>query len=147
MLPSNLKYDDYKNINEIIEGYTNIDAVSLPLANRPLPQIKQCPCAKENRNDLSKVKPYYNTGEFQKSTGNPMNEIPVIIQKNRDQYLVLEEKRDDVEANANVYADSWADKKKGEPIQPKMDMATQFYVGSLSVVALFIFFRVIQKSH
>jgi hypothetical protein len=146
MSQSNLNYDDYKKINELIEGYNNIDGDILALANRPLPSVKQCPCLKEDRNDLSKVKPYYSNGEFQKSTGNTDKEIPIIIKKNRDQYLVLESKTDD-----NVYVDSWADLPKNneeseKAKKPKMDWITQFYVGSLSVVALFVVFRMIQKT-
>ena len=144
MSQSTLSYDDFKKINELIEGYTNVDKDNLALANRPLPSIKQCPCLKEGRNDLSKVKPYYNNGEFQKSTGNSDKEIPVIIKKKRDQYMVIENKSDD-----NVYVDSWADlpkTDKKESNKPKMDRITQFYVGSISVVALFIVFRMIQKT-
>lgn len=140
-----------------------LDNSNLALANRPLPSVKQCPCLKEGRNDLSKVKPYYNNGEFQQSIpsssgviplssltttyvdkSNSDKEIPVIIKKKRDQYLVLESKTDD-----NVYVDSWADLPKTEikeQKQPKMDRVTQFYVGSISVVALFIVFRMIQKT-
>ena len=155
--------DDFKKINELIEGYVNTDNGNLALANRPLPSVKQCPCLKEGRNDLTKVKPYYNNGEFQQSIGNapgvmPLyslttsyddrsnsdKEIPVIIKKNRDQYLVLVNKTDD-----NVYVDSWADlpkTQKKESKTPKMDWVTQFYTGSISVVALFIVFRMIQKT-
>ena len=144
MSQSALNYDDYNKINELIEGYANVDSGTLALANRPLPSVKQCPCLKEGRNDLTKVKPYYNNGEFQQSTGNSDKEIPVIIKKKRDQYLVLESKTDD-----NVYVDSWADLPKTEKKQskqPKMDRVTQFYVGSISVVALFVVFRMIQKT-
>ena len=144
MSQSTLDYDDFKKINELIEGYVNTDNSNLALANRPLPSVKQCPCLKEGRNDLTKVKPYYNNGEFQQSTGNVDKEIPVIIKKNRDQYLVLENKTDD-----NVYVDSWADLPKTEikeSKKPKMDWVTQFYTGSISVVALFIVFRMIQKT-
>jgi hypothetical protein len=140
-----------------------LDNSNLALANRPLPSVKQCPCLKEGRNDLSKVKPYYNDGEFKQSIGsssgmiplssltstyvdksNSDKEIPVIIKKKRDQYLVLESKTDD-----NVYVDSCADlpkTEKKESNQPKMDRVTQFYVGSISVVALFVVFRMIQKT-
>ena len=144
MSQSTLDYDDFKKINELIEGYVNTDNSNLALANRPLPSVKQCPCLKEGRNDLTKVKPYYNNGEFQQSTGNVDKEIPVIIKKNRDQYLVLENKTDD-----NVYVDSWADlpkTEKNESKKPKMDWVTQFYTGSISIVALFIVFRMIQKT-
>jgi hypothetical protein len=140
---SNLKYDDYDKINEMIEGYTNIDSANstnLALANRPLPSKKQCPCLKEGRNDLKQVKPYYDNNDFKKSTNSSDNETPVIIKKQRDQYFVLENETDD-----DVYNDSWADlpaKKENH----KMNWVTQFYFGSLSIVSLFVVFRMIQKT-
>ena len=148
-----LKYIDYKNVNEMIEGYSNIDEgkgrpIELALANRPLPSKKQCPCLINGKNNLTGVKPYYNNGEFQGSVDASNKEIPVIIKKHRDQYLVLENNAKDYENN-DVYIDSWADlptNKKDEPVKPKMDRVTQFYLGSITVVALFVFFRLIQKS-
>jgi len=153
MAKPSLKYIDYANVNELIEGYSNIEESrgrpnELALANRPLPSKKQCPCLMNQRNDLSKVKPYYDNGDFQGSADASNKEIPVIIKKNRDQYLVLENKTKDYENN-DVYIDTWADlpsNKKKEPEKPKMDRVTQFYLGSISVVALFVFFRLIQKS-
>ena len=96
----------------------------------------------------NRVKPYYDNGEFQGSVSASNKEIPVIIKKHRDQYLVLENNAKDYENN-DVYIDSWADlstNKKDESIKPKMDRVTQFYLGSITVVALFVFFRLIQKS-
>jgi hypothetical protein len=137
----------------MIEGYSNIEGPmvkphELALANRPLPSTKQCPCLMNGKNDLSKVKPYYDNGEFQGSADISNKEIPVIIKKSRDQYLVLENKTKDYENN-DVYIDTWADlptNKKNGPEKPKMDRVTQFYLGSISIVALFVFFRLIQKS-
>ena len=34
MSQSTLSYDDFKKINELIEGYTNVDKDNLALANR-----------------------------------------------------------------------------------------------------------------
>jgi len=149
MPESSLKYEDYNKINELIEGYANMNTLEPALANRPLDGIKnECPCKMDTRNDLSSVKPYYNNGESQSSVSNDnKKEIPVIIQKYRSQYLVLEENG----TNENVYVDSWADlplsKDKNESNQkPKMDYISQFYFGSISVVALFVVFRMIQKT-
>lgn len=149
MSGSTLQYDDYKKINELIEGYTNITPLDSALANRPLDAIKnECPCKMQTRNDLTQVKPYFNDGEFQSSLSNDSKkEIPVIIQKYRNQYLVLEE---DKNKDDNVYADTWAeppsDKDENNVSKPKMDFVTRFYFGSISVVALFVVFRMIQKT-
>jgi hypothetical protein len=153
MSKSNLKYIDYGNVNEMIEGYSNIEGPmvkphELALANRPLPSTKKCPCLMNGKNDLSRIKPYYDNGEFHGSADISNKEIPVIIKKSRDQYLVLENKTKDYENN-DVYIDTWADlpsNKKKDPEKPKMDRVTQFYLGSISIVALFVFFRLIQKS-
>ena len=144
MLQSELKYDDYAKINELIEGYENADSSTLALANRPLPSKKQCPCLKESRNDLNKVKPYYDNGEFYKSSNTSDNGIPVIIKKERDQYLVLENSIDD-----NVYSDSWADlpaNNKEKSKNGSTNWITRFYFGSLSIISLFIVYRMIQKT-
>ena len=76
-----------------------------------------------------------------------MKEIPVVLQKNRNQYFALNDtgnKNEDV----NVYSDSWADIPTEKEIKKtkKMDVVTQFYFGSLSIVALFVVFRMIQKT-
>lgn len=144
MLQSNLKYDDYAKINEIIEGYENIDRSTLALANRPLPTKTQCPCLKESRNDLNKVKPYYDNGQFHMSSNTSDKGIPVIIKKERDQYLVLENGVDD-----SVYSDSWADLPASNKENSKAvstNWITRFYFGSLSVISLFIVYRMIQKT-
>jgi hypothetical protein len=143
-----LKYEDYEKMNKLIEGYTNIDSA---LANRPLEGTKhECPCKMTTRNDLSSIKPYYNNGEFQSTvSNNNEKEIPVIIKKNRDQYLVLENKIDSSTEN-DIYVDSWADlpsnTNNDSQKKPTRDFITQFYFGSISIVALFVIFRMIQKS-
>ena len=125
-------------------GFTNMSTSDFfpALANRPLEGKKhECPCKMNGKNDLSSVKPYYNDSTFSSSVSyDNATAVPVTIQKHRDQYLVLE-KGDD----ANVYSDSWADKKDVKK-PPQMDMVTQFYFGSLSIVALFVVFRMIQKT-
>jgi len=149
MSSSTLQYDDYKKINELIEGYTNITPLDSALANRPLDGIKhECPCKMQTRNDLTHVKPYFDNGEFQSSvSSDSKKEIPVIIQKHRNQYLVLE---DNKKKDEDVYSDNWAEppleKDRDGVSKPKMDLITRFYFGSISVVALFVVFRMIQKT-
>jgi hypothetical protein len=132
------------------QNFTTMSEGFSALANRPLEGIKhECPCKMAGRNDLSSVKPFYDDGEYSSSISNDSSKgIPVIIQKHRNQYFVLQDARNN--NDNNVYSDSWADipteNDKETKKTPKMDVITQFYFGSLSVVALFIVFRMIQKS-
>ena len=131
------------------QNFTTMSEGFSALANRPLEGIKhECPCKMAGRNDLSSVKPFYDDGEYSSSISDDSSKgIPVIIQKHRNQYFVLQDAGNN---NSNVYSDSWADIPTENDTEtkktPKMDVITQFYFGSLSVVALFIVFRMIQKS-
>jgi hypothetical protein len=146
----NLQYDNIENINKLIEGY--VDLHNDPaLANRPLPTMKQCPCSVNTRNDLSKVKPNYNDNKNFGSLNYSDNGIPVVIQRHRDRYYVLDNKDNSME-NGDVYKDDWAELSsrsqttKEENKGQKMDIITRFYYGSIYVVALYVIFRAIQKS-
>lgn len=129
-----------------VSGFTTMTEGFSALANRPLEGIKhECPCKMAGRNDLSSVKPFYNDGEYSSSVSNDRSkEIPIILQKHRNQYFALQ----DGGNNSDVYSDSWADIPTEQKVkkEKKMDVITQFYFGSLSIVALFIVFRMIQKS-
>ena len=129
--------------------------MDIALANRPFNNIKnECPCKLATKNDLSSVKPYYSESDVQKtsfSTGNLSGdggrEIPVIIKKNRGQYMVLEKTEED--KNEDVYIDSWGDLpviSSQKPEKVRVDVITQFYIASLSVIALYVVFRMIQKT-
>ena len=131
---------------EGVSGFTTMTEGFSALANRPLEGIKhECPCKMVGRNDLSSVKPFYSDGEYTSSVSNDRSkEIPIILQKHRNQYFALQ----DTVNNSDVYSDSWADIPTEQKVknEKKMDVITQFYFGSLSIVALFIVFRMIQKS-
>jgi hypothetical protein len=125
--------------------------IDIALANRPLNGIThECPCKMASRNDLSSVKPYYSeTDIVVEVVSDGGREVPVIIQKSREQYLVLEKKAD-TDTDDNVYVDSWGDLPTNGhdtvPTKIKLDSIAQFYIASLSVIALFVVFRMIQKT-
>jgi len=144
-----LKHDKFtKNVKE---GFG--PDIDIALANRPLNGIThECPCKMASRNDLSSVKPYYSeTDIVVEVVDDSGREVPVIIQKSREQYLVLEKKAD-ADADENVYVDSWGDlpvngaEGATPPGKIKLDSIAQFYIASLSVIALFVVFRMIQKT-
>lgn len=147
-------YDQNNNIinelNKLIEGYVDLHGNSA-LANRPLPSIKQCPCSVKTRNDLSNIKPNYDNNNNFSSSEYSDKSIPVVIKRYRDRYYVLENKDDSME-NGDVYNDNWADLSstpnisKDENNDQKMNLTTRFYYGSISIIALYILFRTIQKS-
>ena len=139
----------FRNPQIVKSGFTTMNEGFSALTNRPLEGMKhECPCKMNGRNDLSSVKPFYNDNEYSSSVSNDrLKEIPVVLQKNRNQYFALNDtgnKNEDV----NVYSDSWADIPTEKEIKKtkKMDVVTQFYFGSLSIVALFVVFRMIQKT-
>jgi len=139
----------YNNINEInkinslIEGYVDLHG-DPALANRPLPPIKQCPCSVDTRHDLSHVKANYDGNYTSSSSQNTA--IPVVIQRHKDNYYVLENKDYNSMEEGNVYEDKWLDIPKEQKEEKKMGIVTQFYYGSISVVALYVVFRMIQRS-
>ena len=135
-------------------------AHNIALANRPLPSTHQCDCAMDSRHNLGSIKPSYDTSERYQSFNDSGKEIPVVIQKHYNNYYVLENKDgyyNDIEEN--VYNDIWGESsnkgefpissnlKKGNnsPKKTEMNYVTQFDVGSLSIVGLYILYRVMQK--
>jgi hypothetical protein len=151
------------NNKKIIEGHSNKGS-NLALANRPLPDKSRCSsCIEKSKNDLSLIKPYYgNKGNYgeENSYGyyavgglgglglinnyvSDNNDIPVVIQKNRDQYVVLENEIGNETYDYNI-DNNWIDLSYRSPdtiTKPKMDYITTFYIGSISIVALFIVYR------
>jgi len=159
-----------KKNNKLIEGHSGNNSSRSALANRPLSNISSCSsCVDRSKNDLSLIKPYYgNKGNYGEDNSYGYyaigglgglglinnyvpdnNDIPVVIQKNKDQYDVLEDEignETDI-FNSNINSNSnnnWTDlsytsSNKNE--KPKMDYITTFYIGSISIVALFIVFR------
>jgi hypothetical protein len=146
-----LKHEKFINKVGVKEGFG--PEIDIALANRPLNGIThECPCKMASRNDLSSVKPYYSeTDIVVEVVSDGGREVPVIIQKSREQYLVLEKKAD-TDTDDSVYVDSWGDLpvNGAEGASPlgkiKLDSIAQFYIASLSVIALFVVFRMIQKT-
>ena len=123
------------------------------LANRPLPSItekfitmydkKGNPIASEDiyKSDLLKVNTKYNEKEHEI--------VPISIEQHEinNEYMILE-------GNVlNKVNETLNNDKKGTPIkiesnkiENKMNYITQFYVGSLTVVGLFILYRMLQKT-
>ena len=76
--------------------------------------------------------------------------IPVTISKEKNQYIVLEEDLlfGEREHENDVIPEQYITlpEKSTKNEKPKMDLITQFYIGSLTVVGLFVFYRLIQKT-
>jgi len=122
------------------------------LANRPLPPIKENFSSYKKKGNSSAVDDLY------KSKFDPVylsyrqkdkEMIPVSIKQNEvnNQFMVLE---DSIYESAEKYI---KEAKKGNIMkdgsykpEPKMNITTQFYVGSLTVIGLFIFYRLIKKT-
>jgi hypothetical protein len=76
--------------------------------------------------------------------------IPVTIAKDKhNQYMFLENDLNEPEpvpeSEINPY-DNLIIEKPMKKVKPRMDLSTQFYVGSLTVIGLFVFYRLIQKT-
>jgi hypothetical protein len=76
--------------------------------------------------------------------------VPITITQDYDQYVVLEKEfnKPDIITKLPVYDTNKPVLNKTAPGSAKksMDLTTQFYVGSLTVIGLFVFFRLIQKT-
>jgi hypothetical protein len=77
--------------------------------------------------------------------------LPVTIQKDdySNNYVILEneqhEKRESKEHEKKEHGKN-EKKEKGENTEYKMNYTTQIYIGSLTILGLFVFYRLIQKS-
>lgn len=153
--------------NKLIEGHSGNNYNSSALANRPLPGKKQCSsCIDKSKNDSSLIKPYYGGNSDYKTVGGYAisgigglelidsyknteygYDIPVIIKKNKEQYIVLENEIGN-DIDVDIFDDKWSDLSYISPKiekKNKMDFITTFYIGSISIVALFIIYRITQK--
>jgi hypothetical protein len=97
--------------------------------------------------DLFKPDVYNTTLKYEKA--DPKS-VPITITQDYDQYVVLEKEfnKSDIITKLPVYDTNKPVLNKTAPSSPKksMDLTTQFYVGSLTVIGLFVFFRLIQKT-
>jgi len=149
-----LNYNKYDN-NVISEykGKDKLNKADSALANRPLMPImpdwynnkKQNtnPSAHEDSRKASSLK--YNEKDS--------SMLPIIIKPDgNNNYAVLENEliNADMDYNTNdkmvTNIPVTTKKEKKEPTEYKMNFATQLYVGSLTVIGLFVFYRLIQKT-
>lgn len=122
------KKPDEVIINQLIEGYEGEDSFG-PLANN-----------KEDHNERKQIdKVYQNDKQANEQKGH----IPIIIENDRHSnsytaYLpdFYEKKMANKELNNET-------KRKREY---KMDAVTNFYVGSLTILGLYVLYRMIQKT-
>jgi hypothetical protein len=135
-------FDNFRDINTIIEGFEIIDNDDLEYSsyNASTSYKKE----KKNRHV-----------DFLPSSLN--DKIDALIKKeiNTDkpeQYIILAKKNNetdtilfDIENNQNEPTDKSTDKSSNKDVK-KMDIITNIYIGSLTVVALFLVYRFIQKS-
>lgn len=129
--------------------FTQVDnkQVDISLANRPLPADgKECPCNKKKKVTITVP---VNDGDDSDYGYFHIDEIPILIEKDDKMgYFVLEDKknRSDTETINDVKTIKPFTKTVEPENKKKMDLSTQFYVGSLTVIGLFVLFRAIQKT-
>lgn len=157
-----LKYNTY-SMNEV-NGSGKLNTSQSALANRPLsfdsskdlttttfcnPNDKSCKVnafADTNNPGMLPVNTKYNNEESKM--------LPVTIKKDEDSnnYVILENPTMDYNSNdkmiTNIPIPEDEKKKQGKKLDSdyKMNLTTQIYVGSLTVVGLFIFYRLLQKT-
>jgi hypothetical protein len=149
----NLKYDKYdNNIIREYKGNNHNNKSELALANRPLIPINDESIIDINKKQKSKP----NISEdVYKSDNSKYNEkditmVPVTIKPGENNnYFVLENEliNSDYDTNDKMITNIPIITEKTEKnTEYKMNFATQLYVGSLTIIGLFVFFRLIQKT-
>jgi hypothetical protein len=147
----NLNYSTYVNNSGVKSKSLN----DLALANRPLPLL-----GKEASCKTGKCNPNAHDSETIKVATKYSNEkkndiLPVTLKpgKNND-YMVLENRLHNNNDDIMIYGKSESNttdissskiKDVKEESEYKMNFSTQLYVGSLTIVGLFVFYRLIQK--
>jgi hypothetical protein len=130
------KKTDEVIINQLIEGYEGEDSFG-PLANN-----------KEDHNERKNIeKVYQKNGEKNEQKYEQKEHIPIIIENDRysNSYTAyLPDFYEKKMANEKSYGE--VDKESNQKREYKMDSVTNFYVGSLTILGLFILYRMIQKT-
>ena len=127
------------------------------LANRPLPSldknfeykqvtINPTPSENINKSGFIPINTMYN------EKNNDL--LPVILKPgSNNEYLVLEDNivsKDEHDKNITKKHEDNDGKKEDNPnkedSQYKMNLSTQIYIGSLTIIGLFVFYRLIQKT-
>uniref|UniRef100_A0A6C0JJA3 Uncharacterized protein n=1 Tax=viral metagenome TaxID=1070528 RepID=A0A6C0JJA3_9ZZZZ len=119
---------DEEIINQLIEGYEQ-GAPFGPLANN-----------KEDHNERKNIDRVY---QKDKQTYEQKEHIPIIIENDRysNSYTAyLPDFYEKKMANKEV------DKESNQKKEYKMDSVTNFYVGSLTILGLYVLYRMIQKT-
>jgi len=149
----NLNYSDYVNRDSDASKNSNkLNNSVVALANRPLMPIKNdCGCDKKQNSKPVASEDLHKTGNLavNSSYSEHHNEIlPAVIKPGiNNDYVVLEHGLNINDLDNDNPNDKRVDiKKKLVEQKYKMDYATTFYVGSLTVVGLFVFYRLIQKT-
>jgi hypothetical protein len=150
-----LNYTTYeKNVVVDFKGNNQTNKTDLALANRPLIPI----LPDWNNNKKQNTKPSSHE-DLHKSSSLKYNEkdsniLPITIKPgNNNNYVVLENElinSDIMETKSNdkmiTNIPVINNKEKPEKTEHKMNFATQLYMGSLTVIGLFVFYRLIQKT-
>lgn len=132
-------FDDFRDINKMIEGFEPIDNEDLEYSSY---------------NVRSSYKPDKNNRHVNFLPSSINDKIDVLIKTEiksdkEEQYIVLAKNANESD---NFILDN-ENKNQNEPTDDsskknvkKMDVVTNIYIGSLTVVALFLVYRFIQKS-
>lgn len=170
MFTHEVEYSTYftgegKNNKNVKDNLDTINYKNSALANRPLQPKKECkncikdacgcykkkgPLTEAAKEDLFKPDIFKTDLNYNNTN---VKTIPITITKDNDyeQYVVLEKERNkpDIITNLPVYDSNTMKRKElntDKKTNYKINYVTQFYVGSLTVIGLFVFFRLIQKT-
>ena len=147
-----IKYDN--NVISEYKGNDKLNNSESALANRPLMPI----LPDWNNNKKQNTKPSaaedLNKPSVSKYNDNDSNMLPITIKPgNNNNYVVLE--NEIINSDITDYRSSdkmithipvTNKKENNDKTEDKMNFATQLYVGSLTVIGLFVFYRLIQKT-
>jgi hypothetical protein len=149
----NLNYSIYNNNNNVENSN------SVALTNRPLPVLSKdhnCKSGNCNPNASEDIYKAKNNSVDTKYNDSTEKIHPVVIKPdNNNNYIVLENdfaNLDDVmnynnndKIITNMPIPKIKDDDKRKDVY-KMDLSTTIYIGSLTVIGLFVFFRILQKT-
>jgi len=145
---NNNKYDN--NVISEYKGNDKLNKADSALANRPLMPI--LPDWYYNKKPTTKPTPSEdaNNSVVSKYQEKESSMVPITIKPGKNNnYIVVENDKlnnnSDDKMITNIPIISSA-KKPEENTEYKMNFATQLYVGSLTVIGLFVFYRLIQKT-
>jgi hypothetical protein len=161
----NPKYSFYNDNDEgTIKGNTKKNTSEAALANRPLSStsIDNKNIDKSIKGKLTPAEDIHKSGNIPINTKYNLKEgpiVPIAIKPENSNYVVVVENKKTVNTHSDVLDYTNSDKlitdmpvpknkteKDKEKSDYKMNLTTQFYVGSLTVIGLFVFYRLLQKT-